>query len=59
MLHAAIEVRTISQARHADLAQVHCWCHSNIEGALGDVISTVGHSKSKRTLETRNRTRFG
>lgn len=45
-------MRTVSQACDADLAQVQCGCHTNIEGTLGNVISTVGHSNSKRALET-------
>lgn len=59
MPNVAIEVRTVSQACDADLAQVDGRCHSNIEGALGDVISTIGHGNSKRTLETRNTITFG
>ena len=43
-------VRTVSQACDVDLVEIHCGCHRNIKGALGNVISTVGHSNSKRTL---------
>lgn len=46
-------VRTVSQACDVDLAEIHCGCHSNIKGALGNVISTIGHSNSKRTLRQR------
>lgn len=46
-----LKVRTVSQACDVDLAEVHCRCHSDVEGALGNVISTVGHSNSQRTLE--------
>lgn len=52
MLNAKVKVHTVSQACDADLAQVQCGCHTNIEGTLGNVISTVGHSNSKRALET-------
>ncbi len=50
--HKSVErkVRTVSKACDVDLAEVHCGCHSNVEGALGNVISTVRHSNSKRTL---------
>lgn len=44
------KVRTVSQACNVDLAEVQGWCHSNVEGALGNVISTVGHSNSQGTL---------
>lgn len=44
------KVRTVSQACDVDLAEVQCGCHGNIEGALGNVISTVSHSNSQWTL---------
>lgn len=45
------EVHTVSQASNVDLAKVQCGCHSNIEGTLRNVISTIGDSNSQRTLE--------
>lgn len=44
------EVRTVSQAADVDLAEVQRGRHGNAEGALGNVISTVGHSNSQRAL---------
>lgn len=44
------EVHTVSQAGDADLAEVHCGCHSNVEGTLRNVISSIGHSNAQGTL---------
>lgn len=44
------KVHTVSQARDVDLAEVQGGRHCNVERALGNVISTVGHSNSQRTL---------
>lgn len=43
-------LRTVSQACDADLAQVYCGRHGDTEWAFGNVIPTVGHSNTKRTL---------
>lgn len=44
------QVHTVSQAGHVDLAEVQCGRHADAERALGNVISTVGHSNSQWTL---------
>ena len=44
------EVRTVPQAGDVDLAEVQCGGHSHVEGALGNVISAIGHGDSQRTL---------
>lgn len=45
------KVRTASQACDVDLAEVQCGRHSNIERTLGNIIATIGHSNSQRTLK--------
>lgn len=53
----AMLLRTVSQARDADLAQVHCGRHGNTEWTFGNMIAAVGHSNAKRTLKTKQNVR--